>query len=152
MLKSFTCLIHLNSPIFAHTKKIMGNRKRNHLIGYRLYGSKESPTGEYTAQIKTTLPPPIYAAFLHFRKNNVIRESDACRMLISCAFSDKETPSKHCIDYSAIKERMQVTTTLKGKLYKRVFTFWRENFEPSEADLLRMLITSGLIKYGYTWK
>jgi hypothetical protein len=130
----------------------MGRTKRNHLIGWRIYGINESPTGEYTAQFKTTLPPDVYAAFLHYRRVNSMCESNAARMLIVHYFNGEKIDLKIQINSPTIKETMPVRTSLKGKLYKKVFSFWRENLEPTEADLIRMLIVGGLEKKGYVWR
>lgn len=66
-----------------------GRKPTKELPGQKIYGIQDSPTGEYTAQLKTSLKGKVYKAFFSYMRDNEMRESEALRSLIVAGLKSK---------------------------------------------------------------
>lgn len=60
----------------------MGRKPTKELPGNKIFGIQDSPTGEYTAQVKTSLKGKLYRAFFSYMRQEEMRESEALRSLV----------------------------------------------------------------------
>jgi hypothetical protein len=67
----------------------VGRKAEKELPGQKIYSIQDSPTGEYTAQLRTTLKGKLYKAFFTYMREEELRESDAVRSLIVAGLKSK---------------------------------------------------------------
>lgn len=66
-----------------------GRKPTKELPGQKIYSIQDSPTGEYTAQVKTSLKGKLFKAFFAYMREEEMRESEALRSLIVAGLRSK---------------------------------------------------------------
>lgn len=66
-----------------------GRKPKKELPGQKIFSVVDSPTGEYTAQVRTSLKGNLYKAFFKYMKNEEMRETEALRSLVVAGLRSK---------------------------------------------------------------